>query len=483
MAVLSKLQPERVFHYFEELCQIPHGSHNTKQVSDWLANFAKERGLWYSQDEANNIIIKKPAAKGCEAAPTVILQGHCDMVCEKTPESTHDFTKDPLELMIEGDFVTAKDTTLGGDDGIAVAYILALLEDDTLRAPAIEAVITTDEEVGLLGAKALDTSQLEGRRLINLDSEEEGYLWVGCAGGLRALSTLNVERVSAKGAVMDVVIDGLKGGHSGAEIDKNRANSNKLMGRFLWELGKTVPYRLAGLEGGLKDNAIPRSTTAKIVVEASAQKDVFTAAIKCQQDLRGEYSGSDEGITIRCRQYGEAECRVLKDGDKEKALFLLNFAPWGVVKMSGDIEGLVETSSNPGVMKLEEEKFLLDFSIRSSKGSAKKALAEKLTALTEFLGGSCAMSGDYPAWEYRKDSPLRDLMADTYEEMFGEKPLVQAIHAGLECGLFYEKMPGLDCVSFGPTMHDIHTTEETLSISSTERMWNYLIKVLEKLAG
>lgn len=481
MAVLENLEPSRVFHYFEELCRIPHGSYNTKEISDYLAAFAREHGLRCRQDESNNVIIWKDASPGYENAPVVILQGHCDMVCEKKPGSAHDFTRDPLELMIEGDYVTAKDTTLGGDDGIAVAYALAILEDNSLKHPALEVIITTDEEVGLLGAKNLDMSDLKGQLLINMDSEEEGYLCVGCAGGMTAKCELEVKYLPVKGTKLQITIDGLVGGHSGAEIDKNRANSNKLMGRFLYELDQKTEYMLAGLEGGTKDNAITRSTTAVIVVEAEREAEVRETAAALEKNLRKEYSGSDEGITIHCRNLGEGEAEVLHPVSREKVLFLLNFAPWGVQKMSGDIAGLVETSANPGVMKLDPEEFVLTVSVRSSVGSAKNAVIDKVQYLTEFLGGTCTLEGDYPAWEYRKESVLREIMKDTYAEMFGKEPVVNAIHAGLECGLFYEKMPGLDCVSFGPEMKDIHTTEEMLSISSVERMWRYLLNVLEHI--
>ncbi|MDY3919144.1 MAG: beta-Ala-His dipeptidase, partial [Candidatus Limivivens sp.] len=298
MAVLENLEPSRVFHYFEELCRIPHGSYNTKEISDYLAAFAREHGLRCRQDESNNVIIWKDASPGYENAPVVILQGHCDMVCEKKPGSAHDFTRDPLELVIEGDYVTAKDTTLGGDDGIAVAYALAILEDNSLKHPALEVIITTDEEVGLLGAKNLDMSDLKGQLLINMDSEEEGYLCVGCAGGMTAKCELEVTYLPVKGTKLQITIDGLVGGHSGAEIDKNRANSNKLMGRFLYELGQKTEYMLAALEGGTKDNAITRSTTAVIVVEAEREAEVRETATVLEKNLRKEYSGSDEGITI-----------------------------------------------------------------------------------------------------------------------------------------------------------------------------------------
>lgn len=481
MGVLSGLKPERVFYYFEELCKIPHGSYHTKQISDYLVHFANELGLWCRQDDSNNVIIKKPASAGYENAPVVILQGHCDMVCEKVPGSAHDFEKDGLELMIEGDYVTANGTTLGGDDGIAVAYAMAILEDNTLKHPALEILITTDEEVGLLGAKAVDCSDLEGSFLINMDSEEEGCLWVSCAGGLTATAAIPVKYQEMTAHKYELVIDGLKGGHSGAEIDKLRANANKLMGQALFTLEQELEICVSALEGGLKDNAIPRCASAVFLAAEEDKETIFEIAGKLQADWRTEYSGSDEEITVRVKALGETSAQVLDPVSQEKIIFFLMHVPYGVQKMSGSIEGLVETSINIGILKLGKEACTIVSSVRSSVGSAKTALAEKVCYLTEFLGGDYEEEGDYPAWEYRKESKLREIMVDTYEELFGSKPEVKAIHAGLECGLFYEKMPNLDAVSFGPDMKDIHTTEEMLSISSTERMWKYLLRVLENI--
>ena len=481
MSVLAGLKPERVFYYFEELCRIPHGSGNTKEVSDYLVQFARDHELSWYQDASNNVIIRRPASKGCELAPTVILQGHCDMVCEKKPGSSHDFTKDGLELHIDGDEIYARDTTLGGDDGIAVAYALAILDDDTLKHPALEVVITTDEEVGLLGAKALDCSQLKGKYLINMDSEEEGYLWVSCAGGLSAITTIPVRYQEVSGEKYELVISGLNGGHSGAEIDKNRANSNKLIGQALFTLEQDIPFCLTALEGGTKDNAIPRLSKAVFVADKEAEEAIFAAAEKLQNDWRTEYTGTDEGITVTVKKIGETTEKALEQVSQEKIIFFLVQVPYGIQKMSGSIEGLVETSINPGILMLNEEECKIVSSVRSSIDSAKDALTAKVCYLSEFLGGDCVTEGDYPAWEYRKESKLRDIMVDSYKELFGDGPEVKAIHAGLECGLFYEKIEGLDAVSFGPTMKDIHTTEEVLSISSTARMWDYLVKVLENI--
>ena len=481
MSVLKDLQPERVFYYFEEITKIPHGSGNTKQISDYLVGFARAHGLKYIQDESNNVIIFKDASKGYEKAPCVILQGHMDMVCEKTPESSHDFTKDPLELVVEGDYVSAKDTTLGGDDGIAVAYALALLEDDSLCHPALEVLITVDEEIGLLGAAALDTTPLKGRYLINLDSEEEGYLWVGCAGGLTAQTNIPVKYQEADGMKYEITVSGLLGGHSGSEIDKNRANATLLLGRFLFEAREKGSYVLAEIEGGQKDNAIPRTARALILTDEETGAEIQKFAGEFTRNLQKEYTGSDDGITVTAEARGTGKEPVLHPVSLEKVLFFLIHYPNGIQKMCGYMEGLVETSCNLGITRLTPEGLACSASVRSSVATEKKALADKIAYLTEFLGGEYKAEGDYPSWEYKQDSRLRPYMVDVYEKLFHVKPQVRVIHAGLECGLFYEKIPGLDCVSLGPDMKDIHTTEEQLSISSVQKVWEYLLEVLKNM--
>lgn len=481
MAVLENCEPKRVFHYFEEICKIPHGSGNTRQISDYLVQFAKNHDLKYIQDEMNNVVIYKPGTAGYENAPTVIVQGHMDMVCEKRPDVDHDFTKDGLNLSVEGDYVSANGTTLGGDDGIAVAYGLALLESDTIAHPPLEVFITVDEEIGLLGAVGFDCSVLKGRRFINLDSEAEGSLWISCAGGLSGISHIPVTRLEAKGEKLTVKISGLMGGHSGAEIDKNRANANSLLGKFLHGLDAKAGYELISVQGGQKDNAITRESIAELLTVKENVEAVKEYAASMQTAWREEYTGTDERITVTVTEEGEQDAKVLHPTSKEKVVFFLVNVPYGVQKMSGTIKGLVETSTNIGILKTSENEVLGSSSIRSSVETARDALSDKIEYLTEFLGGEYERQGVYPAWEYRKDSPLRDKMVEVYEEMYGQKPNVVAIHAGLECGLFYKKMEGLDCVSLGPDMKDIHTSEEVLSISSTERVWKYLVKVLGAL--
>lgn len=481
MRVLENCEPKRVMYYFEEICGIPHGSGDIVKISNYLVDFADSHNLKCEQDDLGNVVIYKPATTGYENAPTVILQGHMDMVCEKRPDVEHDFTKEGLKLSVENGYISANGTTLGGDDGIAVAYCLALLESTDISHPALEIVITVDEEIGLLGADGLDCSILKGKRMINLDSEAEGSIWVSCAGGGTAESVFPVQRGEAEGEKVQVKIHGLLGGHSGAEIDKKRANANVLMGSYLYALKKCVDFEIISLEGGTKDNAITRECIAQLLVSPEMTEALKDFSQEYQSKLREEYTGSDDKITVTVNAYGNSTERVLFPGSRERVLFFLNQIPFGVRKMSGSIENLVETSSNLGILKLKEDEFYACNSVRSSVSSAKMTLLDKMEHLTEFLGGEFTVSGMYPAWEYRKESPLRDKMVAVYEEMYGKKPEVVAIHAGLECGLFYEKIEGLDCVSVGPNMKDIHTSEELLDVESAERVWKYLLKVLENL--
>lgn len=481
MAVLEGLKPERVFYYFEEICKVPHGSGNTKPIAGYLERFATEHSLKYQRDQHDNVIIYKDAAAGYENAPVVILQGHSDMVAEKTSDSLHDFEKEGLKLKIEGDYIAAENTTLGGDDGIAVAYALAVLEDKELKHPAIEVVITSNEEIGLLGAAALDASCLKGKRLINIDSEEEGILLVGCAGGLTSRSRIPVRYVEAENTCCEITISGLVGGHSGNEIHKHRANANILMGRFLYSLGAELDYDLAELAGGQKDNVITNEAKALIQVNETDISILMEAAVRFQQELRREYAKIDEGITITINNQGIDTQPVLHPVSREKVVFFLMNVPFGVQKMSGEIEGLVETSANLGILQLTNQELEAGTSVRSLIQSAKTAVADKICYLTEFMGGKYDQEGTYPAWEYNEASTLKDIMADVYKEVFGKKMEITVIHAGLECGLFFDKISGLDCVSFGPDIMDIHTTNEKLCISSVQRMWEYLIKILESM--
>ncbi len=481
MSVLEKFQPERVLYYFEEICKIPHGSGNTKEISDYLVTFAREKGLICIQDESNNVIIKKGGSPGYEDSDPVILQGHMDMVCEKTPGSSHDFTKEGLKLFVEGDYIQARETTLGGDDGIAVAYCLAILEDDSLVHPPLEVVLTVDEEIGLLGANALDFSHLEGKTMINLDSEEEGIFFISCAGGTSSNSELPVRYQEGYGVPVRMKIHGLVGGHSGAEIHKNRANAHMLMGRALYELREKADFALSELSGGGKETAIARECSVLLLVQREDVEFLHCEIKKLEESFRREYMGIEPELSIHVTVEEERKEPVLHPIDLEKILFYLNHIPNGVQKMSGVIPGLVETSNNLGVLKLTSQSFIASSAPRSSVESARDYVASKIQYLTEFLGGDYTSTGTYPAWEYKENSRLQKIMVKVYEQMYQQRPVVQALHAGLECGIFYNGIKDLDCVSIGPDIIDIHTTKEKMSISSVQRTYEYLLEVLKEL--
>lgn len=478
MSILENLEPKGVFRFFEELCAIPHGSTNTKQVSDWLMGFARERSLEAYQDQLNNVIIIKEATPGYENAQPVILQGHMDMVCEKAPDCAKDMEKEGLDLVVEGDTVYARGTTLGGDDGIAAAMALALLADNTIPYPPLEVVMTTEEEIGLLGADAIDLSQLKGRTLINLDSETEGVFTVSCAGGCTACITLPVERRAIYGPCIRLSVDGLKGGHSGADIHLKRANADKVMGLFMSRIQEIMPLCLTSLSGGAKDNAIPRSCQATLVAMGINLERINDIAAALQEEIRANYDEPD--ATVQAFDVDALGGNSLSTESTAKVISLLCSAPNGVQKWSADIEGLVQTSLNLGIVKLGD-RFSATFSVRSSVNAEKTALIERLAETGRQYGAAYSESGAYPAWEYRRQSPLRDVMVACYERLYGKKPVVEAIHAGLECGIFSDRLKGLDAVSFGPQMHDIHTTRERLDIASTRRTWDFLLAVLAAL--
>ena len=498
MNVLKGLEPASVFRFFEEICGIPHGSGDTKRISDYCVQFAKERGLEYRQDEFNNVIIRKQGTSGYENAAPVMLQGHIDMVCEKEAGCDIDFAKDGLRLRLENGIVTADGTTLGGDDGIAAAYMLAILDSETIPHPPLECVFTVDEEIGMLGAAAMDMSDLRSRIMLNIDSEDEGFLLVSCAGGMTARCILPVERTGAgkgagdaAGARTVVKVTGCMGGHSGTEIDKGRANASMVLGEVLEALRKEVPFRLVSVNGGLKDNAIPREAAAELVFadDAGAAEKIAAMSAALQKrfaeadpELRVVYTAETGSGADSCAAGTEAAVSApMTEESTARVIRALRSMPNGVRKMSADIEGLVQTSLNLGIMKTEESRVSFAFSVRSSVEDEKQALRKELEKVTSDLGGTVEVQGEYPAWEYRKESPLRDLMVEVYTEQYGSAPVVQAIHAGVECGLFSGHLPGLDCVSFGPDMKDIHTPKESMDTESVRRTWEYLLEILRRL--
>lgn len=475
---LAGLQPANVFAYFEKLCSMPHGSGNTKIISDYLVSFAREQGLRYFQDALNNVVIFGEGTCGFEDHAPVVLQGHMDMVCEKDEDCPIDMTVDGLDVCHDDSFVFAKGTTLGGDDGIAVAFGLALLADRSIPHPPLEVIFTVDEEVGMLGAADIDLSGLKGRTLINLDSEDEGVFTVSCAGGARATISVPFTRHAVYGPCVRLTVENLQGGHSGVEIHKNRANANKVMGMLLERISKQMPVCITKLQGGAKDNAIPRSCQVTLVTLGMHPERINEIAQQLEGEIRQNFDEPEAVI------FGEdvdaLGGNALSTEDSARLIALLNDVPNGVCSWSEDIPGLVQTSLNLGVLRLDEEA-RLTFAVRSSVNQEKVELLNQLRALAERYQGSYSQMGDYPAWEYRKDSPLRDAMVRIYSEMFGKAPEVLAIHAGLECGMLSEKLPGLDCVSTGPQMHDIHTSREKLDIASVERTWNFLLEVLKAL--
>lgn len=476
MNVLKGYEPASVLHFFEEICGIPHISYHEKELSDYCVAFAKERGLYYEQDKLGNVIIIKEATPGYEEVEPIIIQGHLDMVGDKVPECEIDMETESIRIMVEGDHITADGTTLGGDDGIAVAYGLALLDAKDIPHPRLEIVLTVSEEVGLEGATGIDLSCCKAHRLINIDSEEEGVFTAGCAGGLRADSRIPLQTVVKKGAVCEVKTTGFLGGHSGVEIDRGRANGNVILGRFFLFLKDKVSYDIISMAGGVKDNVIPKNANAKFIVEdeVAAQKAVEAF----NKVLNIEYGVADPDVKLVFDVQGEAECNVLTDRSKEIVLTVLTGMPNGVQAMSQDLPGLVETSLNMGVMEVNDTEIHTCFSIRSSHESAKQYLSDKLKQLTEILGGEISYHGLYPGWPYARESKLRDLCIRVYKEMYDKEPKVEVIHAGLECGILSSKIEGLDCISLGPNMANVHTPDEVISISSIQRVWEYLKAIL-----
>lgn len=481
MRILENLEPQNVFYYFEEICKIPHGSGNTRQISDYLKAFADEHGLYCRQDELNNIIMIKEASKGYEDHEPVLLQGHMDMVAVKDADCTIDMTKDGLQLEILGDRLTAKGTSLGGDDGIAVAFALALLAGEEYRHPRIELILTVDEEVGMEGATGLTVDDLTAKRMINLDQEEEKIFITGCAGGARIDIRKKTETEQVEGVLCKLIISGLQGGHSGQEINKERGNAICLMGRLLAALQEKTPVYLKEVSGGTADNAIPNEVCAEIVVtEWTEDVAAFMEEQFC--GLKAEFAGKEDGLKCELQVGAEdALIEVCNRKDSEQWIHLLNVIPHGVIANSVKMKGLVETSLNPGILNVSAVEGMVSTSVRSSNAAAKEALINQLKSLAALCDATVGIRGDYPGWDYDPDSPLREKMVTIYEEMYGVKPQIEAIHAGLECGIFQSKIPGLDCVSIGPDMQDIHTTRETLSIPSVQRVWKFLLKVLESL--
>ena len=475
---LAGLQPAAVFGYFEEICSMPHGSGNTKIISDYLVNFAKQQNLAYIQDELNNVIIFVPGTGGMEDHAPVIIQGHMDMVCEKDVDCPVDMDSQGLDIAHDGNYIFAKGTTLGGDDGIAVAFAMALAADRTIVHPPLELVITVDEETGMYGAAGIDLSMLKGRMLLNIDSEEEGIFTVSCAGGARSTIRVPAARKPVYGPCVRLVVKDLQGGHSGVEIHKNRANASKVMGEYLRRVSEKMPLALTAFGGGSKDNAIPRSCEATFVALGNDLEFINDIAAQLQQEIRTQYAEPE--ALVEAYNVDALGGNAVSVEDSKKLIDLICTVPNSVQAMSKQIPGLVQTSLNLGIAKLEEE-LKITFSVRSSVNQEKQDLLTQLCTIADQFGGSYSQTGEYPAWEYKEDSLLRDTMVKVYADLYGKQAEVVAIHAGLECGLLGEKLPGLDAVSIGPEMHDIHTSRERLGIASVGRTWEFVLEVLKAL--
>lgn len=483
MGVLDGLKPEIVFHFFEEISRIPHGSGNTGQISDYLKHFAEERGLFCVQDAVGNIVIVREAAPEYRDEAPYILQAHMDMVAVTAPGCQIDMKREPLRLKVGDGKIYAEGTSLGGDDGIGVAYCLALLDAKDLSMPRLEVVLTVNEETGMEGAMALDLSMLRGKRMINLDQEEEGIFTTSCAGGARAEVDIPLKKEKAGPGMMQLTlrIDGLLGGHSGIEIHKGRGNANWLLGSILCGLSLRYDVRLLHMRGGLADNAIPREAEAGILVREADREEVMAWLETEEKKIKESLQETDSGFTLNKLCHNETvsgSCYTRES--TANALACICKLPNGVIAMSRDVEGLVETSLNLGVLSLQEENLHLQYAVRSSIDRDKEELCRHMRQTAEQLNASVEIRNSYPGWAYRKDSPLREKMVRIYEERYGKKPVLEAIHAGLECGILAGKIQDLDCVSIGPDLENVHTAEERMCIDSVRRVWEYLLEVLTK---
>lgn len=481
--ILDKLEPFKVFEFFEEISSIPRGSSNEKNISDYLVKFAEDRGLWVFQDKHFNIIIKKEASIEFTNSPTVILQGHMDMVCEKNRNTVHDFLNDPIKLYVDGDFVKAEGTTLGADNGIAIAMSLALLDDKEAKHPALEVVITTEEETGMYGAENLDASMLAGKYLINIDSEDEGEFLTSCAGGARVDTIFTIEKsdVRTNDIEYSLMISGLKGGHSGMEIDKQRGNSIKILGRILFDIDNNFDIFLSDINGGSKDNAIPREAEAIIHLKIEDEEMLSKYIDDLKVVIKNELSGIDDNLSIVFNKLETNKNSVFTKDFSSKVISTLFSMPNGVLAMSKSLKGLVESSNNLGVLTTSENEVKISCAIRSSVNSKKSMIINQITSLARLANARIEARSNYPGWEYNEQSQLREVFTHEYKKMYDKEPKLSAIHAGVECGIFAGKIKDLDIIAFGPNIFDAHNPDERMSISSVKRTWEFLNKILTSL--
>ena len=481
--MLENLKPNQVFFWFEQLSAIPRGSGNSAAASLWCAQVGRSLGLETLIDSIGNVLIRKPASRGFEQFPAVILQSHLDMVCEKIAGVEHDFEKDGIDLVVKDGVLTADGTTLGADNGVAVALMLMVLDDEDIKHPPVECVFTTEEEVGLNGAKSLDKSLISARTMINMDSEDEGIATVSCAGGLRVECVRPVKREKAEGTVVQIEISGLLGGHSGMDINKERQNANILMGRMLHSLLKETDGKLINVAGGSKDNAIPRECAASLLyTEASEAKKAEELSCSLAETFAAELSSDEPDFSCETSVEEGVSADALSEEDGKAIVRALYLAPNGVQKRNLKMDGFVVTSMNMGVVRTEEDKAVLVFSPRSSVASLQEEMKERLRLYGEVFGFETSFSGEYPGWSYKEESPVRKVLQDSYRDLFGTELKVEAIHAGLECGLFSDALPGLDAIAVGPTLKDVHTPDESLPLDSFERFYQFLKDVLRRLA-
>lgn len=482
---VKDLKPSMIWKCFDEITKVPRPSCHEEQIREYLLGFARNHGLEARTDEVGNVVIEKGATAGRENAPVVIMQAHMDMVAEKNSGVDHDFMKDPIDTYVDGDWVKARGTTLGADNGIGMAAALAALVDDTLEHGPLEALFTVNEEIGLEGAQNLGKDMVKGKILINLDSEDDGEIFVGCAGGIDTTAVFHYNRSFSPEnfSYYKVKVSGLLGGHSGGDIHLGRANANKIIARFIWECSKKWDIEVSSFNGGNLRNAIPREAEAVFGIHSEQGEYLDRFLEEYSAAIRNEYKGIEPSMDLRIEAVDRPEYCI----DSKTSIALvkaLYSAPHGVISMSHDIEGLVETSTNLAAVKMEgEDKIKVTTSQRSSVESRKNDIAGQVEAHFELAGATVTHSDGYPGWAPNMDSTIMKLSAEAYEELFGQKAKIKAIHAGLECGLFLEKNPGLDMVSFGPTMTGVHSPDERLLIPTVDKFWKHLCLVLKKVSS
>ena len=481
---VKDLKPALIWQCFDEITKVPRPSCHEEQIREYLLGFAKKHNIKAKTDAVGNVEMSKPATPGFENAPVVVLQAHMDMVAEKNGNVEHDFMKDPIDTYIDGDWVKAKGTTLGADNGIGMAAALAVLIDDSIQHGPVEALFTVNEEIGLEGAQNLGEDMISGKILINLDSEDDGEIFVGCAGGIdtTAVFTYNRSFSPENFKYFKVKVSGLLGGHSGGDIHLGRANANKVIARFIWECSKKWEVEVSSISGGNLRNAIPREAESVFGIHADHSDEVAQFFAKYEAEIANEYKGVEPSFDLSIESVDRPDYCI--DSATSIALVrALYSAPHGVISMSRDIEGLVETSTNLAAVKMQgENEIKVTTSQRSSVESRKYDIAGQVEAHFELAGAKVSHSDGYPGWAPNMDSPIMKISADAYEELFNVKPAIKAIHAGLECGLFLSKYPHLDMVSFGPTMTGVHSPDEKLLIPTVEKFWKHLVRVLEKVA-